>query len=228
MPDRQPRRTQEERSESTQRLLLEATLDSLIELGYAKSTTQRIADKAGLTRGAQLHHYPNKQDLVVAATDFLFKSFIDDVEVLAKSMRGNELDLDGFIEGVWERFFAGRFFYASLELIVAARSDATLKQSLAPLIRELHRGLDEIWNRYFRRTGLSAARIDTLLNLTLCLFRGMAVQAVLREDPAYYRELVNAWKDILPKLVTEEDSNTKGSDADSFLQITVGEELPEK
>jgi hypothetical protein len=56
----------------------------------------------------------------------------------------------------------------------------------------------------------------------------MAVQAVLREDPAYYRELVDAWKDILPKLVTEEDSNAKGSGENSFLQIMVGEEAPEK
>lgn len=204
MPIGQPRRTQEERSESTQRLLLEAMLDSLIEMGYAKSTTQRIVDKAGVTRGAQLHHFPSKQDLVVAATEFLFAGFIDDVEVLARSMRENDLNLDEFIEGVWERFFAGRFFYASLELIVAARSDPTLKERLIPLIRGLHRGLDEIWNRCFRGTGLSSARIDTMLNLTLCLFRGMAVQAVLREDPPYYRELIDAWKDILSNVVTDQ------------------------
>ncbi len=201
------RRTQEARSESTQRLLLDATIDSLIVMGYAKSTTQWIANKAGLTRGAQIYHYPNKQDLIVAATDLLFKSFIDDVIVLATSTRENDLDMNAFIEGIWERFFAGRFFYASLELIVAARNDEALKKRLIPLIRELHQTLDEIWNRYFHDTSLSVARIDTLLNLTLCLFRGMAVQAVLREDPSYYRELIDAWKDILPKLVTEESGN---------------------
>ncbi len=200
----QPRRTQEERSAETRRLLLEATLDSLIEIGYANSSTQRIVERAGVTRGAQIHHYPSKQALVVAATEHLFQGFVDEVAPLAAAMRENELTLDGFVERMWEKFFAGRFFYASLELIVAARSDPALKDQLIPLIRRLHRGLDDIWYRYFRGTDISPARVDTLLNMTLCLFRGMAVQAVLREDPAYYRELLDAWKEILSRMVTEQ------------------------
>ena len=69
-PGPQPRagrRTQAERSARTQAALLDATVESLIELGYGRTTTTEIAHRAGLSLGALLHHYPTKTDLLVAA-----------------------------------------------------------------------------------------------------------------------------------------------------------------
>src|SRR3954466_10209016 len=65
------RRTQEERSASTRALLLDATIDCLIEVGYSATTTTVIAERAGVSRGAQLHHYPTKAELVAAAVEHL-------------------------------------------------------------------------------------------------------------------------------------------------------------
>jgi AcrR family transcriptional regulator len=68
-----PRRTQEERSATTRARLLDATIDCLSELGYTNTTTTEIAKRAGLSRGAQLHHFPTKaawlELLVAARTD---------------------------------------------------------------------------------------------------------------------------------------------------------------
>src|SRR5438270_13922097 len=65
------RRTQEERSASTRALLLDTTIDCLVERGYAGTTTTVIAQRAGLSRGAQLHHYPTRAELVAAAVEHL-------------------------------------------------------------------------------------------------------------------------------------------------------------
>ncbi len=51
--------------------LLDATVDSLVELGWAGTTTTVIAERAGVSRGAQLHHYPTKATLVMAAVEHL-------------------------------------------------------------------------------------------------------------------------------------------------------------
>jgi len=195
------RRTQDERSRQTRKLLIEAAIDTLIEAGYAKTTVMAISERAGVSRGAQLHHFATKSDLIVAATRELFAAFVRHVRNLAQAVSAGQLDLDGFVDGCWNEIFKGRWFYASLQLISAARTEPELKRSLQPAIQDLHRALDEIWQGFFRETELSAARVDTLFNLTLCLFRGMAVQAVLREDPAYYKELLGVWKEILPQLV---------------------------
>src|SRR5580765_2376049 len=66
------RRTQAERSAATRARLLDATIECVLDLGYARTTTIEIARRAGLSRGAQLHHFPTKIELVTAAIEHLF------------------------------------------------------------------------------------------------------------------------------------------------------------
>src|SRR5437763_12092708 len=68
---RQQRRTQAERSAATRAALLDATVASLVEVGYANTTTTGIAERAGVSRGAQMHHFPAKADLVAHAVEHL-------------------------------------------------------------------------------------------------------------------------------------------------------------
>ncbi len=51
---------QEERSAETRRRLLDATVACLFERGYAGTTTTELARRAGVSRGAQMHHFPKK------------------------------------------------------------------------------------------------------------------------------------------------------------------------
>ncbi len=51
--------------------LLDATIECLVTYGYAGTTTPRVAERAGVTRGAQIHHFRSKEDLVVAAIEHL-------------------------------------------------------------------------------------------------------------------------------------------------------------
>src|SRR5579863_6792507 len=69
---RQMSTLQDARSNETQLRLLDATIACLHERGYANTTTTEIANRAGVSRGAQLHHFPHKNDLVVRALDHLF------------------------------------------------------------------------------------------------------------------------------------------------------------
>jgi hypothetical protein len=68
---------------------------------------------------------------------------------------------------------------------------------LVECTREFHKSLDEIWGQCFSRTHSANLEIGTTLNATLCLLRGMGVQTVLREDPAYYQRLLEFWKSAL-------------------------------
>ncbi|MGY8870947.1 MAG: TetR/AcrR family transcriptional regulator [Pseudomonadales bacterium] len=198
-------RTQAQRSSETRTLLLEATIDTLIEVGYTRASTTEIVKRAGVSRGAQVHHYRSKDGLITAATQYLFSCFIDEVQELAVQVRNSGGDVESFLNGTLEKFFHGRFFFASLELITAARTDSDLKERLGPLIREFHNQLDDLWHCFFQTTEESPARVETLLNMTLCLLRGMAVQKVLRDDPGYYAEILDAWKSILSSFLTKRE-----------------------
>src|SRR2546430_16819815 len=53
--------------------LLRATTDCLIKYGYHRMTTTMVADRAAVSRGAFLHHFRTKEELVLAAVEHLFE-----------------------------------------------------------------------------------------------------------------------------------------------------------
>jgi len=194
------RRTQAMRSAATQHKLLEATLDALMESGYTRATTAEIADRAGVSRGALMHHYASKDDLVAAACQHLLRQATEDIRRQAREMEAGRLTLSGFLDYLW-RQFSGRLFYVTLEHVTEARHNAELRAKMIPVVREFHAALDDIWREFFRGSALNPAEVETTLNMTLCLLRGMGVQTVLRDDPAYYDRLLSAWKQQLSGIV---------------------------
>src|SRR5215211_3876125 len=82
-----PRRTPNaERSHSTRTRLMVATVECLAELGWSGTTTTVVAERAGVSRGAQLHHYPTKAALVVAAIEHLATLRRDEMRRSADSL----------------------------------------------------------------------------------------------------------------------------------------------
>jgi AcrR family transcriptional regulator len=135
---RAQRRTQEQRSEETRARLLEATVDCLVEYGYVGTTTSRVAEKSGLTRGAQVHHFGSKDELVVAALGYtaarIATSALEEIRRIPKDADPVEMGLDL----LW-RLHRGPIFIAFAELWVAARTDAALAEhvrKVEPIIAE--------------------------------------------------------------------------------------------
>jgi len=191
------RRTQDQRSAKTRRLLLDATIQSLMEVGYANTSTAGIAKRAGVSRGAQTHHYPGKMDLIVAATEEMFANFDNGPETIAGELRAGRLSYDAFFDEIWDVVLNGDWFYSSLEIIVAARGDDELRRQLAPLILDLHERFETTWSRTFVAVDPSVVSSRVALNLAMNVFRGMAVQAVLRRDEAYFLEMLAALKAVI-------------------------------
>jgi AcrR family transcriptional regulator len=190
---RPERRTQEERSASTQKRLLDATLESLVEVGYAATSTTAVCARAGLSRGAQLHHYPTKADLVIAAVAHLAKRRA--AELLADVPRDGTPDqrLSTALEAIWASF-SGPLFSAALELWVAARTDAELRENLVRFERQVGRAM----SRLFGELAASDARDSAaLFELTFHMMRGMALQRILRDDDTERRRLFELWKRLV-------------------------------
>lgn len=199
MPAR-ARRTQEMRSAEMRDKLLYAALDVLMEAGYGRLATQAVCERAGVSRGALLHHYPTRADLLAAAIERLLDDEIVEIRGMAASVRSGAIGLDAFVDDLWRRF-SGRLFYITLEHITAARTDPDLRDVLLPIVKRFHVALDQMWTEFFAARGTADRATTTVLNLTLCLLRGMGAQTVLKPDPDYYQELLRAWKTILATLV---------------------------
>jgi AcrR family transcriptional regulator len=127
------RRTQSERRASTQAALLEATLQTLRELGYAKTTTTEIVARAGVSQGALFRYYPTKEALLSAAATSLCASLFPRFRAAMRSRkRGVDLVEQG-IRGVW-RVFKTDEVRVLHELYAAAPLEPALKKALLPVL----------------------------------------------------------------------------------------------
>src|SRR6185295_3911219 len=108
------RTPQQDRSRATQQRLLAATIDCLVEHGWAGTTTTVIAERAGVSRGAQLHHYPTRAALVLAAVTHLTELRAGELRAEASNLsddRGERLDQ---VIDMLAAVFTGSLFVAAL------------------------------------------------------------------------------------------------------------------
>ncbi|QIS09144.1 TetR/AcrR family transcriptional regulator [Nocardia arthritidis] len=123
------RRTQEQRSTEMRARLLDATIDCLVEYGYAGTTTPRVAERAGVTRGAQVHHFGSKTDLVVAAISHLAQLRAETaMREMSKVQTGDD-PVGAALDFLWE-LHQGPLFIATAELWVAGRTDPVLAAAM--------------------------------------------------------------------------------------------------
>lgn len=123
---------QQRKSAQTRTAILEAAIDCLSQYGYARTTTQLIAQVAKISRGAMLHHYATKQELIASVIDYTFykrmEIFTNGISSLTEEQRVQ--DLEG-VERYWESLVT-REFSAYIELLMAARTDEELRQIFVP------------------------------------------------------------------------------------------------
>lgn len=192
---------QAERTRVMRERLLVATVECLAEKGWSGTSTTVISERAGVSRGAQLHHFPNKNDLVIAAVEHLWRR--RDLEYRAamdKLVPGPDRVRD--VVRVLGEQFSGELFEAALELWVAARSDPTLREAVADLEltvgRAAHRlavealGVDE-----------SVPGVRELVQATLDLVRGLGLANTLTDDSARRRRILDQWAITLDTALKE-------------------------
>jgi AcrR family transcriptional regulator len=132
------RRTQSERSEATRLALLDAAVDCLVELGYARTTTRRVAARASVTPGALQHHFSSKAELLRATVSHIRTLWAGEILSFrpdAESLKGRHEQL---LDRMWS-LYRGPLFRAMLELSVGVRTDPALAAPLAGAHEEMVR-----------------------------------------------------------------------------------------
>jgi AcrR family transcriptional regulator len=194
------RRTQEERSAATRARLLDATVACLDELGYARTTTPEIARRAGLSRGAQLHHFPSKQELVTSAVQHLFarrhQEFLD---AFARLPAGADR-YAAAIDLLWS-MMRGPTFTASIELAIAARTDPELRARFAELTAELRRMIEGTFRALFPAATPPGPFFDVAPRFTFALLEGLALHRLQVGDGPEVSEVVDALKALAALLM---------------------------
>jgi AcrR family transcriptional regulator len=175
--------TQAERTALTTERLLDATIKTLVERGYKGTSTVEVCKRAGVSRGAQLHHYPTKQALVSAAVDHLLSQRVTDLtDRLARAPQGL-LDLEDAASFLW-KVYTGESFYAWLELVVAARTDEELRVLVAELDARVVNRAQQLVQAFLLPWVTDPQEVAAMTRLILAIFDGLATHRILTGDDA--------------------------------------------
>lgn len=186
---------QEERTRLMRARLLEATVELLAERGFAGTTTTLVSERAGVSRGAQLHHFPTKNDLVFAAVSHLTRARGEELAQGAAGLPAGKRRTRAVL-GMLADHVTSPVFTAALELWMAARTDATLLAEVAPLEqrigRETHRLAVELLGADESRPG-----VRELVQATLDLVRGLGLADTLVDDGPRRERILDRWAEVL-------------------------------
>jgi AcrR family transcriptional regulator len=190
-----PRRTQDERRASSHTLILDAAVRSLVEDGYHGATTVTIQERAGVSRGRLLHHFPSRSALLVAAAQHLAVERITDVDGWPHAGTSGPERVDRAVELLWETF-RQPYFWAAMELWTAARTDEVLRTELLPEERRLGQAIQQVVAVVFGPVHSTHPAFDDVRELLLTSMRGVALTyAIDPRDPATDPHL-DLWKRI--------------------------------
>src|SRR5689334_3422116 len=197
---RLPRRTQEERSAATRGRLLDATLSCLSELGYARTTTTEIAERAGVSRGAQLHHFPTKTELVTTAVEHLFERRTEEFRKAFATIPAGVDRTAAAVDLLWS-MVSGPTFYAWLEIVVAARTDPELRPTVSAIGRRFGETIDRTHRELF--PAVSNPFFELAPMFTFGLLQGLAVDKISGADETKIAMVLNLLKGIAAMAIAD-------------------------
>jgi AcrR family transcriptional regulator len=196
--------TPRHRSHSSRRadshaLILDAAVDLLVERGYGGTTTVAIQERAGVTRGRLLHHFPSRDAVVVAAVQHLADQRIAEMEQWFEHSDdqdpGGGARVDRAIDQLWNTF-RQPYFWAAMELWCAARTDDGLRHELAASERRLGRAIQHVVATMFGPVHSSHPQFDDVRDVLFTSMRGVALTySFVERDPATDPHIV-LWRSL--------------------------------
>jgi len=166
-------RTQAERSATTQQALLDATIRCLVEEGYANTTTARVAELAGVSRGAHLHHFQTRSALVAAAVEHLRVRRAEELMAAADALPSGPERVTQALDLLW-RSYTSPLFQGALDLWSAGRTDAELRGHLVKIERDFDRQTMELARRLFPQAA-ERPDFEQLIEMAASTIRGLTL-----------------------------------------------------
>lgn len=173
--------TQAERSRVTREKLLDATVACLLERGYRGTSTPEVCKRAGVSRGAQLHHYATKEELVAAAVEHVMNRRLSELRTRLDLAPGGVLDLAKAASFLW-LVYTGDTFYVWLELVVAARTEPALLGLMRELDARFLARAEAMCQAFLLPHVADPAEVTATTRLILSIFDGLATHRILTGD----------------------------------------------
>lgn len=180
--------------------LIEATLDALVDVGYAELTFAHVVERAGVSRGAPLHHFASKAALVEAAAEALIRELSDHVVRIWQVAEASPDPIKAFCLTLWRELYNGRQGAMLAELSHASRHSVELAVIVSRLWTKAYQVLTEMPRSGTLATGEAGALavpIGRMMMMSTWFMRGMAEDAHLGASEGLFEAYLDSWIGML-------------------------------
>ena len=177
---------------------MDATLSVILRDGWSGASTLKICDEAQVSNGAQTHHFPKKNDLLIAALKHNRDAMQGQTAQRLNRKNKDAMSISDFLDVLRLTKQDESYFYATLESLIAARTDEPLREELQTLDTEWIQSLRNASTRDVGTLpdGLSA---EDITELTLYLVRGMVVQRGVHQNNKHLDKMFALWRTLLER-----------------------------
>jgi AcrR family transcriptional regulator len=149
-----------------------------------------------MSRGAQLHHFPTKDSLVVATLEYVFEQAQLVSRRRAAAINRPRDVIEAVIEDARE-FFFNEHFLVAIDIVLSTSTDENVRNQIIEIARKARRPVETAWTEALTSSGVSASVAADIVALTLSLVRGLAVRTLWDNDPKWFDELFCLWRRMI-------------------------------
>jgi AcrR family transcriptional regulator len=203
------RRPVQARSVATRAALLDAAIDCLCSDGYAAATTPEIARRAGVSRGAQLHHFPTKAELMAAAVEHLLQRRLREFRDVVAGVESLDR-VDVAVDVAWT-MFQGPTFVAWVELWIAARTDEELAAKMAETDRHFTDESRLMFLEVVADLGsFDPQSLEMARDFAFAVMTGVALQRLVPRGQRPASDYLDVLKAVLTSMMDDSRVGTEG------------------
>lgn len=206
----QERRSQAERSRTTRRVLIDATIAALNEFGFSGATAVVIGEKARLTRGALQHHFGTMQELFIDVMRHVSRSRASEVDASLQSSDqiGDRME---FLINEYRLLYDSPEGIALMEIWLGSGHDEVLRQKVDKLLQKIAETRVDRWKSVLSDLSLTKSEIVTLRGLTVSTLRGAAIHRVFSRDPKQAEAQVRLFLEMTEKWLSGRGARSSAS-----------------
>lgn len=190
------RETQAQRRARMRTRLLDAAVESLVEVGYSGTTTLEVQKRAGVPRGTLQHHFPTKAELLAGVVEHIAARRLDQLTTEFEAIPPGADRLETAVD-LTSRMLSGPSFWAALEMWVGARTDPELLAAFLPLEHRLFDLMHTSIRDIFRAEFPDDPRVPTITEFTIEIMTGLALRALLTGDVDRNQILQHRWQNAV-------------------------------
>lgn len=187
------RRTQAERSEAMRSRIAAAAYETAAAGGISALRMRSVAEAAGVSQGALLHHFPDKNALVLAA--------IEQALTLAREDSHSWLDVDTrdreallrTMLSEFRDFFASNRFWVALGITMDAAKDPDFDPAVRATVSSLRTPIYEAWVERLVAAGWPREAAMRTVRSGASLVSGGAIRRFWAEPDAISAEIEAEW-----------------------------------